>query len=89
METEQTNDFLLKVEPIAKQAYDLVEEGLSNSLIIIAFENEEATIMVNGSVENLVKSLVTFALNEDTRDIFFKSIDVVSKIIHNNHTNNN
>lgn len=89
METEQKNDFLSKIRPIAEQANDLVEEGSGSSLIIIATDRDEVSIVMNGTGEGLTKALVAFALHGDTRDIFFKSFELISEIVEHNYINNN
>jgi len=91
METEQKNNFLSKIRPIAEQANDLVEEGSGSSLIIIATDRDEAAIVINGTKEELVRALVSFGLHKDTMDIYLESVNEFSKVFDfcRNNANNN
>lgn len=89
METGKTDDFLSEIKLIAEPLDDLVKNGSGNSLIIIATDRDNGTIVINCSKQELVRAMVSFGLYEKTMDIYLESINEFSKVFDSCRNNNN
>lgn len=83
MKKEQKSEFISKMEGIAKQVTELVQESEGRKgLILIATDNEGevtgAIIACAGNCGEIIKGLSEFAMQESTSPMFAEAMKIVA-----------